>query len=67
MPWSDSTKIRFKNNLNLHFLISSNAVLENVIERIDKALPELELLENREKLKDVLKEYGTMWKDAMKE
>ena len=46
---------------------SSNAVLENVIERIDKALPELELLENRGKWEDVLMEYGTMWKDAMKE
>ena len=42
-------------------------VLENVIERIDRALPELELLENRGKWEDVLMEYGTMWKDAMKE
>ena len=42
-------------------------VLENAIERIDRALPELELLENRDKWEDVLKEYGTMWKDAMRE
>ena len=47
--------------------MSSNAVLENVIERIDRALPELELLENRDKWEDALKEYGTMWNDAAKE
>ena len=47
--------------------MSSNAVLENVIERIDRALPELELLENRDQWEEALKEYGTMWKDAMKE
>jgi len=51
LPWSEETL----------------EVLENVIERIDKALPELELLENRGKWEDVLMEYGTMWKDAMKE
>ena len=67
MELSHSTKIKFQNDLNFHFLLSSNTVLENEFERIDRALPELELLENREKLKDVLKEYGTMWKDAMKE
>ena len=60
-------QIKFQNDLNFHFLISSNAVLDNVIERIDRALPELELLENRGKWEDVLMEYGTMWKDAMKE
>ena len=67
MEWSDSTKTKIQNDLNFHFLISSNAVLESVIERIDRALPELELLENRGKWDDALKEYGTMWKDVMKE
>jgi len=51
LPWSEETL----------------EVLENVIERIDRALPELELLENRGKWEDVLMEYGTMWKNAMKE
>ena len=63
---SESTKIRFQNDLICHFLLSSNTVLENEFERIDRALPELGLLENRGKWEDVLKEYGTMWKDVMK-
>ena len=67
MELSESTKIRFQNHLIFHFLLSSNTVLENEFERIDRALPELGLLENRGKWEDVLKEYGTMWKDAMKE
>ena len=67
MELSESTKIRFQNDLIFHFLLSSNTVLENEFERIDRALPELGLLENRGKWEDVLKEYGTMWKDAMKE
>ena len=46
--------------------MSSNAVLENVIERIDRALPELELLENRKKWEDAVKESNTMWTDTMK-
>ena len=67
MELSVSTKIKFQNDLNFHFLLSSNIVLEKEFERIDRALPELELLENRGKWEDVLEEYGTMWKDAMKE
>ena len=67
MELSDSTKIKFQNDFNFHFLLSSNTVLENEFEQIDRALPELELLENRGKWEDVLMEYGTMWKDAMKE
>ena len=66
MELSESTKIRFQNDLIFHFLLSSNTVLENEFERIDRALPELGLLENRGKWEDVLKEYGTMWKDVMK-
>ena len=60
-------KLNFENNLSYHFLLASNAVTENVFERIDRALPELGLLENRNKWEDALKEYGTMWNDAMKE
>ena len=40
-------------------------VLENAIERIDRALPELELLENRDKWEDALKKYGQLWKDTI--
>merc|ERR1711973_602249 len=40
-------------------------VVDNMIERIDRALPELKLLENRDKWEDALKEYGTMWKDVL--
>ena len=65
MEWSDSTKTKIQNDLNFHFLISSNAVLESVIERIDRALPELELLENRDKWEDALKKYGQLWKDTI--
>ena len=64
MEWSDSTKTKIQNDKN--FLISSNAVLESVIERIDRALPELELLENRNKWEDAVKEYNTMWTNTMK-
>ena len=39
--------------------------MDNVIERMDRALPELGLLENRDKWEDALKEYGTMWKDVL--
>ena len=66
MEWSDSTKTKIQNDKNFNFLISSNAVLESVIERIDRALPELELLENRNKWEDAVKEYNTMWTDAVK-
>merc|ERR1711962_80986 len=51
----------------LPWLEETLQVLENEFEQIDRALPELELLENRGKWVDALKEYGTMWKDAMKE
>merc|ERR1712228_489376 len=42
-------------------------VFENVIERIDRALPELGLLEIRDKQRqmDVLMEYGTNWADRL--
>jgi len=50
LPWSEETL----------------EVLESVIERIDRALPELELLENRNKWEDAVKEYNTMWTDAVK-
>ena len=52
-------------DLNIPLLLSSNAVVDNVIERIDRALPELGLLENRDKWEDALKEYGTMWADVL--
>merc|ERR1712168_1574101 len=39
-------------------------VFENVIERIDRALPELGLIENRDKWEDVLMEYGK-WADVL--
>jgi len=50
LPWSEETL----------------EVLENVIERIDRALPELELLENRDKWEDLMKEITSMWKNSMK-
>jgi len=54
-------------DMDLPWSAETLEVLENEFERIDRALPELGLLENRGKWEDVLKEYGTMWKDVMKE
>merc|ERR1712126_312427 len=53
-------------DMDLPWSAETLEVLENEFERIDRALPELGLLENRGKWEDVLKEYGTMWKDVMK-
>ena len=56
--------VKYQIDINSPFPLSSNAVFENVIERIDRALPELGLIENRDKWEDVLMEYGK-WVDVL--
>merc|ERR1712117_235840 len=48
-------------------LLANPQVLDNLIERIDRAVPEMELLKNRDKWEDALKEYNAMWEDAVKQ
>ena len=43
-----------KIDINSPLLLTSNAVIENVIERIDRALPELGLLENQDDWQDLM-------------